>query len=155
MADNKALMLIEIIEKYENISRNALAYNMRKAMGYPKVKIGQQDNWLAKLYGITRETAYSWFAPGRHAKVPLKVVARISLETNTPFMTLLEPPENEALTQLRMVSKRNDSYERDIIALLKKNPDLTVSEIATQLGIATGTVRRHLKNYKAKIESMN
>lgn len=151
MIDNKTIILIQIIEEYESISRDALAYNLRKAMGYPQVKITEQDNWLAKLFGITREAAYSWFGPGHNAKAPLKVVARISFEKGIPIMELLKPPKEE-ITNMRIVSKRSDSYEKDVIDLYKKYPKMTTQEMSVKLGITYETVLRHLKKYKAKNE---
>ena len=148
MSEITASQILEVINRYDAISREELAYNLRKAMGMPTTAFKEQDYWLANLCGTTRNTTYSWFAPHRNSKAPLKVVAQIAETLSIPFMRLLEPPDKEANTELRKKSKRNTSFENDIMIYSKKYPDKSIAEIALDLGISDETVRRHLKNYK-------
>lgn len=51
-------LIIEIIERYENIDRDVLACNLRSAMSNVNKSIKQQDSWLSNLSGYKRKTIY-------------------------------------------------------------------------------------------------
>lgn len=153
MIDRDAEWILNIFSMYEKISRKSLAYNIGQMLDRCNLPKKGRYSYLGKLCGLERETIHSWLGPNREAKMPLKYVALICYSKNFSLTAILTPPKNENEINLRISPKRNDSYEKEVIALYKSNPSMTVYEIAAELNIADVTVRRHLKNYQESILS--
>lgn len=148
MSDKDAKQILHIISMYEKISRKALAYNIGHLLderGHPRKG---RNAFLGKLCGLERETLQSWLGPNRESKMPLKVVALLCVRFGFSLTEVLKPPPNEDAIILRVGPNRIDSYEKEVVALYKENPNIPISEIAEKLNITEVTVRRHLKNYK-------
>ena len=143
-------ILYKVINEYEMIDRDILAYNLRKAMGTPFISYPVQDKWLAKACDTNKETIYSWLAANRNAKAPLKAVVIIARALGLSIYDLLaQPSENEDIS-LSKRSYYDNSYEGIIVAYRMAFPRIKYGEIAKDLGISDVTVRRHLINYEKR-----
>lgn len=134
------------IEKYEAISRNNLALNIRNAMKKITTTHKLQEYWLAELCGTKRDSVYAWLGPSRTLKVPLKVVVLLSLKLNIPIEKLLEITAQSS-EKLRHGAVQKISNATSIIEYHNKHPEKSEKEIAENLRISENTVRRHLKIY--------
>lgn len=145
--DIPAEKMLEIISLHENIKRETLAYNVRQAMQSLHLSEKEEYLWLAELCDTTRNTTYSWFAPHRDSKVPLKVLLKISIALKVPLYPLLT---NEPIkpVNLRRSKFLRPSYEAAVRSYRKRHPTASIAETAKDLGIAEVTVRRHLKHMK-------
>ena len=141
--DKLARNMLDLIEKYEEIPRAALAMNVRYAMKELGLTERGECIWLANLFKTTRNTTYSWFAPNRESKVPLKVVLTISLSLDVPLDKLLDSSVRVTREQLR-IGKERISYKEAVFECADAHPDWSLKEIALNLEIDEDTVRRHL-----------
>lgn len=138
--------ILYFIEKYEAISRNNLALNLRNAMKKITSTHKLQEYWLAELCGTKRDSVYAWLGPSRTIKAPLKVVVLLSLELNIPIEKLLEITLQSS-DELRQGAVQRISNQTRIIEYHNKHPEKSVKEIAESLKISENAVRRHLKIY--------
>ncbi len=139
--------LLELIEAYESTSRPVIAYNVRDCLMSFGISGNAMYYWLADLLGTTRNTTYSWFAPNRDAKFPLKALLKVSLALEIPVQSLLESDKQAVSYDLRQ-KKERPSYEREIKAYLHDHPGAGAKEISNVLNIAYETARRHLSHIK-------
>ena len=149
MDKHDAEKMLCFIEKYEAISRNNLALNIRNAMKKITTTHKLQEYWLAELCGKKRDSVYAWLGPSRTIKAPLKVVALLSLKLNIPIEKLLEITAQSS-DELRHGTVQKISNETKIIEYHNKYPDKSVKEIAEYLRISENAVRRYLKIYFEK-----
>lgn len=138
-----------LIEKYEAISRNNLALNIRNAMKKITTTHKLQEYWLAELCGTKRDSVYAWLGPSRTLKAPLKVVVLLSLKLNIPIEKLLEITAQSS-DELRHGAVQKISNASRIIEYHNKYPEKSLKEIAEYLRISENTVRRHLKIYSER-----
>ena len=108
-------------------------------------------HWLANLLSTTRNTTYSWFAPNRDAKFPLKALLQLSLSLEVPVERLLNSGEHTNNYIIRQ-KKERPSYEAEIKTYLQSHPGASAKEIANSLNISSETARRHLLHLKGEIE---
>lgn len=140
-----AEQLYAVITQYDRLSREMLAYNVRSALSDRSIPESEQYYVIADLCSTTRNTTYSWFAPHRDAKIPLKVIARIAVMLEIPLQTLLSVPDPSIDITIRHKARRS-SYESSVAVYSRKYPKKSIQQIADDLGIAEGTVRRHMKH---------
>ena len=74
--------VLELIDAYESISRTQLIQNFYYILATKGISRQKVYYWLAGFIGTTRNTTYSWFAPNRDAKIPLKVLLQVSIQLN-------------------------------------------------------------------------
>lgn len=146
MAEETARLLLRIVTEYEAASRESLIRNVRKAMEPLGLTEHQQYHWLADLCGTKRDSSYSWFAPSRDAKIPLRVLARAAAALDISPFVFFERSGDAPDMPMRRKKLRSDCREDAVRELYRKNPEKTAAEMAAELGLARGTVQRHLKH---------
>lgn len=147
--ENIAVTMLALIEQYEAVPRAVLAKNVRNAMAQLGLTERGECLWLAKLFNTTRNTTYSWLAPNRYAKVPLKVVVKLAITLDIPLERLLDTSIKRTNEQLRRKKERSN-YKEDVLDCAKAHPEWSIKQIASELEICAETVRRHLKLSKEK-----
>lgn len=141
--------MLALMEQYEEIPRAVLAMNVRYAMKSLGLTDRGECVWLANLFHTTRNTTYSWLAPNRQAKVPLKVVVILALRLDVPLDTLLDSSMRITNEQLRKRDER-PSYKKEVLDCADAHPDWSTKEIAAELKICDDTVRRHIRSRQEK-----
>lgn len=141
--------VLKLIDAYESISRTQLIQNLYCIFADKGISRESVYHWLAGFLGTTRNTTYSWFAPNRDAKIPLKVLLRISICLNIPIIEMLDSTQYHDAVPIRRNDKR-PSYEDAVAEYYRDHPGAGAREIAGALGIAIGTARRHLLHLEAK-----
>lgn len=144
-----ARAMLALMEKYEEIPRAVLAMNVRYAMKELGLTDRDECVWLANLFKTTRNTTYSWFAPNREAKVPLKVVLTVSIRLGVSLDTLLDSSVKITSEQLR-IGKERPNFKNKVLQCAEAHPEWTIRQIADELKVGTQTVRRHLNMSKGK-----
>lgn len=139
--------LLYLFEQYEQIPRDLLAHRAQALMEKYGIRKANQPFWLAELLGTTRNTTYSWFAPNRDAKIPLKVIAQLAYQFKVSIDWFAGISAETEPTSLRKHRAR-PSYEEAVWNLHIQKPELSPKQIAEELGIACETVRRHLLHCK-------
>lgn len=141
--------LLHIIEKYEALTHEDIAYRIEKAMKSMNLNKTERCLWIAEHClepGRGKDSVYFWLSPSRSEKMPLKVLVKFSLEMQIPLVELLEKPEITNPNLLRERKLRKYSYENKVKEYVTEHPEASVKEIAEALGIVPYTVQRHLKN---------
>lgn len=141
--------ILHIIEKYEALTHEDITYRVEKAMKSMNLNKTERCLWIAEHClepGRGKDSVYFWLSPSRSEKMPLKVLAKFSLEMQIPLVELLEKPEITNPNLLRERKLRKYSYENKVKEYVTEHPKASVKEIAEALGIVPYTVQRHLKN---------
>lgn len=142
-------IVLELIESYEAISRSQLIQNLYGIFADRGISRKSVYSWLADLLGTTRNTTYSWFAPNRDAKIPLKALLRVSIFLSTPIYEMLDITAKNCTVAIRQ-KKNRPSFEAAVSDYYRDHPGASVGEIASALGITNGTARRHLLHLEAE-----
>lgn len=141
--NQEAKIILEAMELYETLDRKELliaVINATRHMGMTDIGLRR---WIARLCGTNQEVVYSWLGESRVSKMPLKVLAQISLELNIPLSQLMVH-NNAALNLDFRKNPERPNYREMVMDYYNNHPDESVREIAEQLNIAEFTVRRHL-----------
>jgi len=101
--------------------------------------------WIAELCDTTTGSVYAWFGPNRTNKLPLPVLAKISVALDVPFSEFLENREPEEKVELRQKTERSNSLKSVVLREHELFPEKSAREIAEDLSVAYETARRHLK----------
>lgn len=141
--NQEAKIILEVMELYETLDRKELIIAVINATGHMGMTDIGLRRWIARLCGTNQEVVYSWLGESRVSKMPLKVLAQISLELNIPLSQLMV--HNKAALNLDFrKNPERPNYREMVMDYYNNHPDESVREIAEQLNIAEFTVRRHL-----------
>lgn len=141
--NQEAKIILETLELYDTLDRKELILAVIKATRHMGMTDIGLRRWIAKLCGTSQGVVYSWLGESRVSKIPLKVLAQISIELNIPLSQLMV--HNEAALNLDFRKKpERSNYREMVMDYRNEHPDESVREIAEQLSIAEFTVRRHL-----------
>lgn len=143
--------VLKLIENYESASRAAVICNVRNILMEYGISGNAVYHWLANLLNTTRNTTYSWFAPNRDAKFPLKALLQLSLSLGIPLERLLDCGEHANNYIIRQ-KKERPTYEAEIKTYLQSHPGASAKDIANSLSISSETARRHLLHIKGDTE---
>lgn len=144
---NLAADMLDLIERYEKIPRAALAMNLQYAMKELELTKRGECIWLANLLKTTRNTTYSWLAPNRESKAPLKAVLTISVRLDVSLDALLDSSMRITSEQLR-ISKERPNFKESVLQCVELHPEWSIQQIADELKVGSHTVRRHLNMSK-------
>lgn len=143
LINQEAKIILEAMELYETLDRKELIVAVIKATRHMGMTDIGLRRWIAKLCGTTQEVVYSWLGESRVSKIPLKVLAQISIELNIPLSQLMVHNKGAVNLDFRKNPERLN-YREMVMEYRNEHPNESVREIAEQLNIAEFTVRRHL-----------
>ena len=136
-------IILEAMELYDSLDRKELIAGVIEATQHMGMTDIGLRRWIAQLCGTTQEVVYSWMGESRVSKIPLKVLAQISIELKIPLSHLMV--HNEAALNMDFLKNpERMSYREMVMNYCEEHPNESVREIAEQLNIAQFTVRRHL-----------
>ena len=147
---NKELdYMLKIINAYEETDRVSIALNtIEKVEQFTKLTDTRKIcEWVMKCsdYGQYK-TVYTWIAPNRTSKVPLKVIIRMAIKMDIPIEEFLKKNDHASRDDLRREKAKRSSNEVIVENFIRENPEATLKEIAAALNLREGTIRRHLEN---------
>ena len=148
--------LNNLIDIYEAMPRDVLAFNIKKALPQG-LNVKNQVKWLAEHHistGMHAETtAYSWIAPNKSSKMPFSSLVKLAIALECTIGEILDDKHSPENINLRTKQVRSNSKFQSVLELKQNNPEISVKEIAANLHIHENTVRRHLKSAEFNSEN--